>query len=151
MFRGASKVSLDAKGRLAIPSRYRDRIMARGEGHLVATADLDRCLLIYPLPDWEEIEQELVDLRGLDKPIRELKRLMVGYATELDMDGHGRILVPRELRDFAALDRQVMLIGQGKKFELWDEERWNVRRDEWLAAQERERGELPEALASLSL
>jgi MraZ protein len=151
MFRGASKVSLDAKGRLAIPSRYRERIMARAEGHLVATADLDHCLLIYPLPDWEEIEQKLVDLPGLDKHVRQLQRLMVGYATELDMDGHGRILVPRELRDFAGLDRQVMLIGQGKKFELWDEERWNARRDEWLAAEESERGALPAALASLSL
>ncbi|HEX5418707.1 MAG TPA: division/cell wall cluster transcriptional repressor MraZ [Gammaproteobacteria bacterium] len=151
MFRGASKVSLDAKGRLAIPSRYRERIMARAEGHLVATADLDHCLLIYPLPDWEEIEQKLVDLPGLDKHVRQLQRLMVGYATVLDMDGHGRILVPRELRDFAGLDRQVMLIGQGKKFELWDEERWNMRRDDWLAVEESERGALPAALASLSL
>ncbi|MBN1237991.1 MAG: division/cell wall cluster transcriptional repressor MraZ [Gammaproteobacteria bacterium] len=150
MFRGASKVALDAKGRLAIPSRYRERITSRADGHLVATVDFDHCLLIYPLPDWEEIERKLVRLPSLNPQARRLQRLMVGYATELDMDGHGRILVPRELRDFAGLDRQAMLIGQGNKFELWDEERWNTRRDEWLAAEEGEQG-LPQELESLSL
>jgi MraZ protein len=150
MFRGASKVALDAKGRLAIPSRYRERIASRADGRLVATVDRDYCLLIYPLPDWEEIERKLVRLPSLNPQARRLQRLMVGYATELDMDGHGRILVPRELREFASLDRQAMLIGQGNKFELWDEERWNTRRDEWLAAEEGEQ-DLPQELESLSL
>ncbi len=151
MFRGATKVSLDAKGRLAIPSRYRERIIARAEGHLIATVDRDYCLLIYPLPDWEEIERKLVRLPSLNKQARRLQRLMVGYATEVDMDGHGRILVPRELRDFASLDRQAMLIGQGNKFELWDEERWNGRRDEWLAPDDGDHGNLPQELETLSL
>jgi MraZ protein len=151
MFRGASKVTLDSKGRLAIPSRYRDRIHSRAEGHLVATVDRDYCLLIYPLPDWEDIEAKLVRLPALHKQARRLQRLMVGYATELDMDGNGRILLPRELREFAGLDRQAMLIGQGNKFELWDEERWNTRRDEWLADEAGEFSELPEELESLSL
>jgi len=151
MFRGASKVSLDAKGRLAIPSRYRERIASRAEGHLVATVDRDYCLLIYPLPDWEEIERKLVRLPTLNRQVRRLQRLMVGYATELEMDGHGRILVPRELREFAGLDRSAMLIGQGNKFELWDEERWNTRRDEWLAADDGDLTDLPQELESLSL
>jgi MraZ protein len=150
MFRGASKVTLDAKGRLAIPSRYRERIVSRADGHLVATVDRDYCLLIYPLPDWEELEEKLVKLPSNNPQARRLQRLMVGYATELDMDGNGRILLPRELRDFAGLARQVMLIGQGNKFELWDEERWNTRRDEWLAAEEGEYADLPEELKSLS-
>ena len=132
MFRGPSKITLDAKGRLAIPTRFRDRIASRCDGQLVATADRDHCLLIYPLPDWEEIERKLVRLPSLDKRAQRLKRLMLGHAVEVDMDGHGRILVPKELREFASLDRQVMLIGQGNKFELWDEEHWVERRDEWL-------------------
>ena len=151
MFRGASKITLDSKGRLAVPSRYRDRLATRGDGHLVATVDRDYCLLIYPLPDWEEIERKLVRLPALNKQARRLQRLMVGYATELEMDGHGRILLPRELREFAGLDRQAMLIGQGNKFELWDEDRWNTRRDEWLSDEEADGAGLPAELESLSL
>jgi MraZ protein len=151
MFRGATKVTLDAKGRVAIPSRYRERVMTRADGHLVVTVDRDYCLLIYPLPDWEEIERKLVSLPSLHKQARRLQRLMVGYATELEMDGHGRILLTRELREFAGLERQAMLIGQGNKFELWNEERWNARRDEWLATEEGETAGLPQELESLSL
>ena len=149
MFRGATKVTLDAKGRLAIPTRYRDRLAARCEGQLVATVDKDYCLLIYPFPDWEEIERKLVRLPSLNKQARRLQRLMVGHASEIEIDSHGRILLPRELRDFAGLGRQAMLIGQGNKFELWDEESWNEKRDEWLAAEDE--ADLPAELESLSL
>jgi MraZ protein len=149
MFRGATKITLDAKGRLAIPTRYRERLAARCDGQLVATVDRDHCLLIYPLPDWEEIERKLVRLPSLHKLARQMQRIMVGYATEVDIDGHGRILLSRELRDFAGLDRQAILIGQGNKFELWDEERWNGKRDEWLGNDDD--GDLPPDLESLSL
>ncbi len=151
MFRGATKVTLDAKGRLAIPVRYRERLMTRAEGHLVATVDRDYCLLIYPLPDWEEIERKLTRLPALNKQSRRLQRLMLGHATELDMDSHGRILLTRELREFAGLDRQAMLIGQGNKFELWSEERWSARRDEWLADEDGEQAGLPQELETLTL
>jgi len=151
MFRGASKVTLDTKGRLAIPSRYRERLLTRAEGRLVATVDRDQCLLIYPLPDWEEIERRLDRMPGLKQQVRQLQRLMLGYATELEMDGHGRILLTRELRDFAGLDKQAMLVGQGKKFELWDEERWAARLDEWLAGGDRDGEPLPPELADLPL
>lgn len=149
MFRGATKVTLDAKGRLAIPTRYRDRLAGRCDGHLVATVDKDYCLLIYPLPDWEEIERKLVRLPSLHRLARQMQRIMVGYATEVDIDAHGRILLSRELRDFAGLDRQAILIGQGNKFELWDEERWNEKREAWLSTEDD--GELPPELESLSL
>ena len=149
MFRGATKITLDAKGRLAIPTRYRERLAARCDGQLVATVDRDHCLLIYPLPDWEEIERKLIRLPSLHKLARQMQRIMVGYATEVDIDGHGRILLSQELRDFAGLDRQAILIGQGNKFELWDEERWNGKRDEWLATGDD--GDLPPDLESLSL
>ena len=132
MFRGATKVTLDAKGRLAIPTRYRERIQARCEGQLVTTVDRDYCLLIYPFPEWEEIERKLMRLPTLDQKARRLQRLMVGHATEGEMDRHGRILLSRELREFAGLDRQAVLIGQGNRFELWDENRWNETRDGWL-------------------
>jgi len=149
VFRGATKVTLDAKGRLAIPTRYRERIAQRCDSQLVATVDKDHCLLIYPLPDWEEIERKLVRLPSLNKRAREMQRIMVGYATEIDIDSHGRILLSRELREFAGLERQAMLIGQGHRFELWDEERWNERRDAWLNTDDD--GELPPELESLSL
>ena len=149
MFRGATKVTLDAKGRLAIPTRYRERIVSRCGGQLVATVDRDYCLLIYPFPDWEDIERKLVRLPSLNKQVRRLQRLMVGYATELDLDGQGRILLPRELREFAGLDRQAILIGQGNKFELWDEGSWNEKRDMWLG--DEDESDLPSELESLSL
>ena len=133
MLRGATKVTLDAKGRLAIPTRYRDRIAARCDGQMVATVDKDYCLLLYPLPDWEEIERKLMRLPSLDTKARRLQRLMVGHATEVDLDGHGRILLSRELREFAGLQRQAVLLGQGNRFELWDEDRWNETRDGWLS------------------
>jgi MraZ protein len=150
VFRGATQITLDAKGRLAIPARYRDRLAARCNGQLICTVDQDHCLLLYPLPDWEEIERKLMRLSSFNPATRRLQRLMVGYASELELDGHGRVLLPRELREFAGLERQVMLIGQGNKFELWDEARFNERRDEWLAGQGDGLG-LPEELENLSL
>ncbi len=149
MFRGATKVTLDAKGRMAIPARYRDRIISRSDGHLICTIDQDYCLLIYPLPDWEDMERRLMKLPGTKPPIRRLQRIMVGHAADLELDAHGRILIPRELREFAGLDRQAMLLGQGVKFELWDETRWNERREEWLTGTSGDGLELPEELESL--
>ena len=151
MFRGANKVTLDAKGRVAMPARYRDTLVERSGGRLVATVDRsDKCLLIYPLPDWEEIERKLMRLPTLNPQARRLQRLMVGHATDLELDSHGRVLVPPKLREYAGLARQAMLIGQGSRFELWDELQWNERRDEWLQAGD-ETGELPAELESLSL
>jgi MraZ protein len=147
MFRGPAKVTLDSKGRLAIPSRHRERIISRADGHLVATIDRDHCLLLYPLPDWEEIERKLVRLSSFRSKSRRLLRLMLGYATELEMDGHGRILLPQVLRDFAGLERNAMLIGQGNRFELWDEQRWKESCDEWLAPDENDQ-DLPDELES---
>lgn len=150
MFRGANKVTLDAKGRVVLPTRYRDRIVERCQGRLVVTIDRDQCLLLYPLPDWEEIERKLMRLPTLNEHARRLQRLMVGHATDLELDGHGRVLLPPKLREFAGLDRDAMLLGQGNRFELWDEARWNERRDEWLKDEELP-AELPADLETLSL
>ena len=148
MFRGASKVTLDSKGRMAIPTRYRDGIASRCNGRLVATIDRDPFLLLYPLPDWEDMERRLMRLPGNKPAVRAFQRRMVGHAAEMELDSHGRILISKELREFAGLDKQVMLIGQGNKFELWDEGRWA----EWMAASNAEDGlELPPELESLPL
>jgi MraZ protein len=136
MFRGANKLTLDAKGRMVMPTRYRERLQERCGGKLVVTVDKDQCLLIYPLPDWEEIERKLMRLPTLDPRARRLQRLMVGHATELELDGHGRVLLPANLREYGLLTRDAVLIGQGLRFELWDEARWNERRDEWLASED---------------
>ncbi len=150
VFRGANQVTLDAKGRMVMPTRYRDRLVERSNGRLVVTIDRDQCLLLYPLPDWDEIERKLMRLPTLNTQARRMQRLMVGHATDLELDGHGRVLLPAELRAFAALTRAAVLIGQGNRFELWDEARWNERRDEWLKEEELP-GDLPPDLGSLSL
>jgi MraZ protein len=135
---------------MAMPSRYRDRLAECCEGQMVITVDPDHCLLLYPLPEWEEIERKLVRLPSLNKQARRLQRLLIGHATEVELDGNGRILLPPPLREFAGLDKHVVLTGQGNKFELWDERLWNERRETWLAEQEEEGG-LPPELESLSL
>jgi MraZ protein len=150
MFRGANQLTLDAKGRVVMPTRYRERLAERSGGRMVVTVDRDPCLLLYPLPDWEEIERKLMRLPSLNEAARRLQRLMVGHATDVELDGHGRVLLPPKLREFAGLVRDAVLIGQGNRFELWDEARWNERRDQWLK-EGGPQGTLTGDLESLSL
>ena len=150
MFRGATRLTVDDKGRVVIPTRHRDRLREQCGGHLVVTVDRDQCLLIYPLPEWEQIERKLMSLPSLQPPARRLQRLMVGHATELELDAHGRLLLPPELREFAGLSRHAMLVGQGVRFELWDEARWLERRDVWLKSEDAQ-GALSGELESISL
>ena len=124
MFRGIAQLNLDSKGRLAVPARHRDLLLERCGGHLVVTADADRCLLIYPLPDWELIQQKLEGLSNLDPRVRELQRRLIGFAVDVDIDGAGRVLISPALRQFAQLEKNVVLVGQGKKFELWNQDSW---------------------------
>lgn len=124
MFRGVAQLNLDTKGRLAVPARHRQTLLERCGGHLVITADADRCLLIYPLPDWEIIQQKLEGLSNLDARVRELQRRLIGFAVDVDMDGAGRVLIAPALRAFAQLEKNVVLVGQGKKFELWNKDSW---------------------------
>jgi MraZ protein len=125
VFRGIAQLNLDSKGRLAVPSRHREALLERCAGHLVITADADRCLLIYPLPDWELIQQKLEGLSNLDPRVRELQRRLIGFAVDSDMDGVGRVLISPALRNFAQLDKSVVLVGQGRKFELWNKDNWD--------------------------
>ena len=152
MFRGFSSVSLDSKGRLAIPSRFRERLMEIAGGCLVQTLNpLDRSLWLYPLPEWDLIEEKLAVLSDFDRQSRRSKQMMRGYATDCQLDSHGRILVPAELRAYAQLDKQVIILGQGNKFEIWDRGTWEEQRDRWLSMVGDEEGTPVEALQSLSL
>ncbi|MDH5544910.1 MAG: division/cell wall cluster transcriptional repressor MraZ [Gammaproteobacteria bacterium] len=132
MFRGVSSLSLDSKGRMVMPSRYRQKLQEMCDGQLIVTVDLDHCLMIYPLPEWDRIEAEISALPSLNPQAKKLKRLIVGHATDVEMDGSGRLLIPPPLRGFAELDKHVVLIGQGAKFELWDESLWSEKRDTWM-------------------
>ncbi len=150
-FRGINNIAVDAKGRMAMPARYRERLLESCGGRLVVTVDQDHCLLVYPLPEWEVIEEKLVDLPSLNKQSRLLQRLLIGYATDLEMDGQGRILLPAMLREYAGLSKKAVIIGQGKKLEIWDEQTWVESQEEWVAAVQADEGELPAALEELSL
>ena len=108
-----------------IPAKHRDALAARRRRPLVLTADPSHCLLLYPLAEWEPIQQRLMALSSFNDALRSLQRLLVGHADDVELDGAGRILVPPALRQYAALDKHVVLVGQGNKFELWDEARWH--------------------------
>ena len=151
MFRGVNALTLDSKGRMAIPTRYREQLARVCGGQMVLTVDRDHCLLLYPQPEWEEIERKIMKLSSFNKQTRTLQRLLVGHATECELDGNGRILLSPPLREFAGLNKDVVLIGQGNKFEIWDEGAWNARRAEWLEGEGEEDGKLPPDLESLSL
>lgn len=150
-FRGINNIAVDAKGRMAMPARYRERLLEACGGRLIVTVDQDHCLLVYPLPEWEIIETKLNELPSLNKTARLLQRLLIGYATELEMDAQGRILLPAMLRDFAGLNKKAVLIGQGKKLEIWDEDTWTENQEGWVEAVKNDEGELPDALKELSL
>lgn len=150
MFRGANALSLDAKGRITVPARYRELLQNTCQGRLVLTADPSRCLLVYPQPTWEIIERQLADLPNLVRENRGLQRLLIGHACDCDMDGHGRILLPPSLREYARLDKRVMLVGQVNKLELWDERAWNEHCERLLDGGE-DQAKLSESLSSLSI
>jgi MraZ protein len=136
MFRGATKITIDDKGRVVVPVRHRGLLSAAGEGRVIVTVDRDECLLIYAAPEWERIEQQLNSLPSLHPQVRRLQRLMVGHAEELLLDSHGRLALTPELREFAGLTRAAWLVGQGNKLELWDEARWNHQREEWKKSEQ---------------
>jgi len=140
LFRGLHRLSLDNKGRLSIPAVYRQRpavyrqrLLEASDGRMVLTVDRDRCLLLYPLNTWEDIERKLIQLSSTHKRARALKRLLLGHAEECCLDAGGRILLPEPLREFASLEKRVVLLGQGNKFEIWNEQGWQDWRDSVLA------------------
>ena len=139
VFKGCSKVTLDAKGRLTLPARNRDALLAGDDRAVVVTVDLrEVCLLMYSAAAWGAIEATLMELPNLDEHYRRIQRMVLGHATEVEVDGSGRVLLPPDLREYASLERRVALVGQANKLEVWSEENWDARRQEWrrVAAQE---------------
>lgn len=143
-------MSLDAKGRIVLPARYRERLAETCNSQLVVTIDTDQpCLLIYPRNEWETIEEKIAALPSFNPTTRRIQRVLIGHATDVEVDSNGRTLLSNPLREFAKLGRKVVLIGQGKKFELWDEALWAEHMGECLG--DKDDSEMPEALAELSL
>ncbi|AWX14987.1 cell division/cell wall cluster transcriptional repressor MraZ [Mergibacter septicus] len=126
MFRGATAINLDNKGRLAVPTRYRAELLEKNQGQMICTADIRQpCLLLYPLSEWEIVEQKLLQLSNFDEIGRRLHRVMLGYATECELDKTGRILLSPALRHHASLEKEIMLVGQLNKFEIWQAQKWH--------------------------
>ncbi|MEQ9464404.1 MAG: division/cell wall cluster transcriptional repressor MraZ [Haliea sp.] len=151
MFRGVQHINMDAKGRLAMPARQREPLLSQCGGQIVVTIDTQAtCLVIYPLPGWERIEQQIQALPALKPAVKRFQRLVLGYATDLELDGNGRMLLPQPLRDYAHLDKKLVLVGQGNKLELWAEELWLAEREQALLESGPE-AELPDELMSLTL
>ncbi len=150
LFTGGNTVNLDAKGRLALPVRYRSDLLSRCDGQVVVTVHNDHCLMMYPRPDWDEIERKLVRLPNQNRRTRTLQRMFLGHASELEMDKNGRVLLPPRLREFANLGKRVVLVGLVNKFEIWNEEAWEKDCAEWLARSGDE-GNMPDSLESLTL
>ena len=119
---------------MALPSLFRDSVLAACEGKLVVTIDMrDTCLLMYPLPEWEVVQGKLEELSNIGTQARLLQRLLIGHATDLDLDGQGRILLPKMLRNYGELTKKLVLVGQGNKIEIWSDELWHSRMNTWLS------------------
>ena len=152
MFRGATLVNLDSKGRLAVPTRYRETLIGESQGQMVCTIDLHQtCLLLYTLPEWEIIEQKLSRLSSMNPAERRVQRLLLGHASECQMDNAGRLLLANTLRQHASLTKEVMLVGQFNKFELWDEQTWYQQVKEDIDAEHTSQEPLSDRLQDLSL
>ena len=132
MFRGISSVTMDAKGRMALPARYRDAVAVASDGRIVVTIDMrESCILLYPLAEWELVQGKLENLSNINPQARLLQRLLIGHATDLGLDAAGRLLLPSMLRDFGGLKKKLVLVGQGNKIEIWSADHWQQRLDLW--------------------
>jgi MraZ protein len=157
MFRGINAITIDTKGRLAIPTRYRCALGAEDKIPLVVTIDTkEKCLLLYTAAQWQVIELNLQKLPSFDAAARRIQRLLIGHATDVEIDANGRILLPTVLRNYACLEKDVVMIGQGNKFEVWNKDLWDARREQWLAEESSETngsgtGGLPDEMKTFSL
>ena len=145
MFRGVSSINLDAKGRLAIPTRYRSELQESCECQMVVTVAVDDrcvgeegCLWLYPLPEWEKLELTISKLPTLNKMAGKLRRFLIGNASECEMDAQGRLLLPEKLRKFAGMEKRIVLVGQLNKFEIWNETAWTDKEKEWMSGDDAE-------------
>tara|TARA_X000000368_G_scaffold369452_1_gene318006 strand:+ start:249 stop:740 length:492 start_codon:yes stop_codon:yes gene_type:complete len=132
MFKGIHNINLDGKGRLTIPTKYRNTITDQSNGSMVVTMDTEeKCLLLYPSTIWATIEKKINDLPSFSKNHRRIQRILIGHAEDLDIDSAGRILLSKPLRLAADMTKKITLIGQGQKFEIWNEDTWNTKVNNW--------------------
>ena len=126
MYLGSNAISMDAKGRLAIPAKVRDTLLSDCAGRIVVTAHTEeRCLLVYPEQQWQQLLPKIESLPNINRKAAKMQRVLLGYATSIEIDeANGRILLPPTLREYAGLEKKLMLVGQGKKLELWSEQEW---------------------------
>jgi len=152
MFRGLTAINLDTKSRLAMPMKYREQLNTLCAARLIITIDTEQCcLLLYPLNQWQVIEEKISTLPSFNSAARRIQRLLLGHATEIELDANGRFILPATLRDYAELKKKIMLVGQGNKFEIWDDATWRKCRDAWLAKPLKDEDSLPLELETLSL
>lgn len=148
MFQGATPLNLDAKGRLAVPAKHRDALAKPGNGRVVLTAHPHRCLLLYPEPAWLPIRDEILASSSLNPQSAMARRLLVGFAEDLELDAAGRVLISPGLRKYAGLEKEVWLIGQGSHFELWSDAGWQAQQEAIFAMGDKL---LPPGLENLAL
>ncbi|MES1928302.1 cell division protein MraZ [Salinisphaera dokdonensis CL-ES53] len=153
MFKGSHPVTIDAKGRIAIPASYRQSLVDDCAGRLVITRHWDGCLLIYPATEFQKFEAQLLEKGSLNPKVRDIQRFFIGNARDIDMDRQGRLLLPSNLRAVASLESKAVLSGMGNLFELWDESQFNDRAADTAAAlaEDAANGELPDVLMDISL
>ncbi|MDA8646023.1 division/cell wall cluster transcriptional repressor MraZ [Porticoccaceae bacterium] len=130
MFRGSDPINMDAKGRMAIPTRYRALLSEICQGELVITIDMkSTCLTLSPLPEWKNFEAKVAALPALDDLGEMLSRFVIGQAKDIQLDANGRILIPSELREYAEIDKKLILVGRTQRLEIWAEDNWNTERE----------------------
>ena len=144
MFRGSFEHAVDSKGRVSVPSRFRDIIAERYEGRLVLAMDYDKCLTVYPLEEWEKLEQKIRTLPSMKKEVKDFMRDLLASAMECELDKQGRVLIPQELREHAGITKNVRLVGIIDKIEIWDLKAWEARNSQ-------NGDKIGEALAALGL
>ena len=152
MFRGINTITIDPKGRLAIPTRYRSALGGEEKIPLVVTIDTEAtCLLLYTMAQWQIIEDNLQKLPSFNVAARRIQRLLIGHATDIEVDANGRVLLPLVLRNYARLEKDVVMIGQGNKFEVWNMELWESMREQWLGEEASRADGLPDEMKTFSL
>lgn len=152
MFRGINAITIDAKGRLNVPVKYRASLLEENTSGLVVTIDTEEtCLLLYPANEWQVIEAKLQSMPSFNSAARRIQRLLIGHATDIEPDSSGRLLIPPVLREYARLEKKVVMIGQGNKFEVWSDSLWQEKRKQWLSETSLDSQELPDDMKDISL
>jgi MraZ protein len=151
MYRGANAISIDSKGRMVIPTKFREILLADCQGEMICTIDIHQpCLLLYPLTEWEDVEAKLRRLSSMNPHERRVQRLLLGHASECKLDGNGRTLIAPTLRNHANLQKNIMLVGQLNKFEIWDEAVWQQQVEQDIELENAGGFELTERLQDFS-